>query len=513
VVLSAFVLLLSAIHMLLTVIGVEQRQVVTVVAFVLLVLYEPLSRFLEGQVYRFAARERFEHTQHLTELRQTLANVIEPREAVRLVLSVFEETRRLTHASVYLLEPDGNGYELVGSFGMRPVERLDAAARRPLLARLLATRQAITLDQLEREHSLLTAKRDTASEVETLDAIARTVVELHAGAVIGIFAGKPSEPQRSGRHPSPSGAMARIEGPELLSPSEPLLGVMCLKDERVSDAFASAELDVLIGVAAQLGITLQNSKLYERMKERDRLAALGQMAAGLAHEIRNPLGAIKGAAELIAPLPDGTVPEDTGDFLHIIVDETKRLNRVVSQFLDYARPFRGDMEQLDINEVVRKIVTLLRPLVDESVSAEQAPEIVLDLAEDLPHTRGDAEQLRQVFLNLAINAVQAMTAEPPKLGEPSAARGTLTLSSGMRHGGRLGALTQHLEVRITDTGPGIPAAAMKSLFIPFFTTKEKGTGLGLPISQRIVENHGGFIEVRNRAGGGATFIVVLPVVE
>ena len=512
VVLSAFVLLLSAIHMLLTVIGVEQRQVVTVVAFVLLVLYEPLSRFLEGQVYRFAARERFELTQHLTELRQTLANVIEPREAVRLVLSVFEETRRLTHASVYLLEPDGNGYELVGSFGMRPVERLDAAARRPLLARLLSTRQSITLDQLEREHNLLTAKRDTASEVETLDAIARTLVELHAGAVIGIFAGKPSEPLRtaSGRHASPSGAMARVEGAELLSPSEALLGVMCLKDERVSDAFASAELDVLIGVAAQLGITLQNSKLYERMKERDRLAALGQMAAGLAHEIRNPLGAIKGAAEFIAPLPDGTVPEDTGDFLHIIVDETKRLNRVVSQFLDYARPFRGDMEQLDINEVVRKIVTLLRPLVDEIVSADLAPEIVLDLAADLPHTRGDAEQLRQVFLNLAINAVQAMTPEP---SDPGATRGTLTLSSGLRHGGRLGALTQHIEVRLTDTGPGITAAAMKSLFIPFFTTKERGTGLGLPISQRIVENHGGFIEVRNRAGGGATFIVVLPVVE
>ncbi len=540
VVLSAFVLLLSAIHMLLTVIGVEQRQVVTVVAFVLLLLYEPLRRFLEEQVYRFAARDRFELTQQLTELRQTLTNVIEPREAVRLVLSVFEETRRLTHATVYLLAPDGSGYELVGHFGGRPVERLDAAARRPLLARLLATRQAITLDRLEREHSTLSAKRDTASEVETLDAIARTLVELHAGAVIGIFAGKPSEPQRTGRHTTSSSTMPRMEGAELLVPSEALLGVMCIKDERVSDAFASAELDVLIGVAAQLGVTLQNSKLYERMKERDRLAALGQMAAGLAHEIRNPLGAIKGAAEFIAPLPDGTVPEDTGEFLHIIVDETKRLNRVVSQFLDYARPFRGDMEQLDINDVVRKIAVMFRPLVEEIVMARRGPgssgprdpaaevsgddkkdgstdltpEIVLDLAPDLPRTRGDAEQLRQVFLNLVLNAAQAMTEEPRDPATPSA-RGQLTISSGLRHGGRLGGLTQHIEVRFSDTGPGITPAAMKSLFIPFFTTKERGTGLGLPISQRIVENHGGFIEVRSRnvGGTGATFIVVLPVVE
>lgn len=541
VVLSAFVLLLSAIHMLLTVIGVEQRQVVTVVAFVLLLLYEPLRRFLEEQVYRFAARDRFELTQQLTELRQTLTNVIEPREAVRLVLSVFEETRRLTHAAVYLLAPEGGGYELAGHFGVRPVERLDAAARRPLLARLLATRQAITLDQLEREHNTLTAKRDTASEVETLDAIARTMVELHAGAVIGIFAGKPSEPQRTGRHTASSSTMPRMEGTELLVPSEALLGVLCIKDERTSDAFASAELDVLTGVAAQLGITLQNSKLYERMKERDRLAALGQMAAGLAHEIRNPLGAIKGAAEFIAPLPDGTVPEDTGEFLHIIVDETRRLNRVVSQFLDYARPFRGDMEQLDINDVVRKIAVMFRPLVEEIVQGrrslpggaggkdpaaeadgddlkdggaelgpELVPELVLDLAPDLPRTRGDAEQLRQVFINLVLNAVQAMTEEPR---EPTSPRGQLTISSGLRHGGRLGALTQHIEVRFSDNGPGITPAAMKSLFIPFFTTKERGTGLGLPISQRIVENHGGFIEVRSRIGGGATFIVVLPVVE
>jgi two-component system sensor histidine kinase HydH len=514
VVLSAFVLLLSAIHTFLTLIGVEQRQVVTVVAFVILLLYEPLRRFLEGQVHRFTARERFELTQYLTELRQTLTNVIDPREAVRLVLSVFEETRRLTHASVYLLEPDGNGYELASSFGPRPVDRLDAAARRPLLARLAASRQPVTLELLAREHDQLTEKRDTAAEVETLDAIARTVVELYAGAVIGIFAGKVTDVQRGPRPASPSGAQPRIDPSESFAPSETLLGLLCIKDERTSDAFAGAELDVLSGIAAQLGITLQNSKLYERMKERDRLAALGQMAAGLAHEIRNPLGAIKGAAEFIAPLPDGTVPEDAGDFLHIIVDETKRLNRVVSQFLDYARPFRGDMQQLDVNDVVRKIVVLLRPLVDEYLTAHPgvpAPEIVLDLLPELPATRGDAEQLRQVFLNLALNAVQAMAEQPHSPGSPVSG-GRLTLSTGLRHGGRLGGPTQHLEIRIQDTGPGIDPSTMKSLFIPFFTTKQRGTGLGLPISQRIVENHGGFIEVRSRPSGGATFLVVLPVV-
>lgn len=515
VVLSAFVLILSAIHMLLTLIGVEQRQVVTVVAFVILLLYDPLRRFLEGQVHRFTARDPHDLTHQLSELRLTLTNVIEPREAVRLVLSVFEETRRLTHASVYMLEQDGAGYELAGHLGPRPAERLDAAARRPLLHRLLSTRQPVTLDQLEREHDALTAPRGTAAELETLDAIARSLVELHAGAVIGILAGRP--PLDAQRRSTASGAIPRVVDDTALVPGETILGLLCIRDERSRDAFASAELDALAGIAAQLGITLQNSKLYERMKERDRLAALGQMAAGLAHEIRNPLGAIKGAAEFVAPLPGGKVPDDAGDFLRIIVDETKRLNRVVSQFLDYARPFRGDMQLLDVNEVTRKIEVLLRPLLDEQVSArsgdqepgaspELVPEVVLDLAPDLPRLRGDAEQLRQVFLNLALNAVQAML-DAPQAG----ARGVLTIATGLRHGGRLGAPMQHVEIRFQDTGPGIAPSAMKNLFIPFFTTKEKGTGLGLPISQRIVENHGGFIEPRSRPGSGATFTVVLPL--
>jgi signal transduction histidine kinase len=322
------------------------------------------------------------------------------------------------------------------------------------------------------------------------------------------------------------GAVRSSESNDALSPGETLLGILCIKDkdpgERQSDAFAAGELEIYAGIAAQLGITLQNSKLYERMKERDRLAALGQMAAGLAHEIRNPLGAIKGAAELIEPLPDGRVPDDAADFVRIILEETRRLGRVVSQFLDYARPLRGDFQPVDVNDVVRKTVALLRPLADEirqgSELGERAPpEVILELSAELPRMRGDAEQLRQVFLNLGLNALQALV-------ETNAGR--LTISTGLRHGGRLGAPMPHIEVRFTDNGPGIDPAVQKNLFIPFFTTKDKGTGLGLPISQRIIENHDGFIEVRSRPVGtgsasgqgsasasGATFTVVLPVAE
>ena len=229
------------------------------------------------------------------------------------------------------------------------------------------------------------------------------------------------------------------------------------------------------------------------MKERDRLAALGEMAAGLAHEIRNPLGAIKGAAQLLVG-PDGkpVTGQDVPEFLSIIVEEVNRLNRVVTQFLDYARPYKGEAAEIDLNEVVRKTAQLL----------ENQGKVVLQLAEVLPRVRGDAEQLRQVFLNLGLNALEAMNGG-----------GTLTIGTGRRPFRRRGDAGAFVEVRFHDTGPGIPREQMKNLFIPFFTTKEKGTGLGLPISQRIVTQHGGVIEVRSERGKGTTFTVSLPVAE
>jgi signal transduction histidine kinase len=127
-------------------------------------------------------------------------------------------------------------------------------------------------------------------------------------------------------------------------------------------------------------------------------------------------------------------------------------------------------------------------------------EIVMNLLEGLPPVRADAQQLRQVFLNLTINAFDAM-----------AQGGQLQVSTSLRRSTRRGASAAFLEIRFRDDGIGIPPADLRNLFIPFFTTKEKGTGLGLPISQRIIENHGGTIEVRSQPGSGATFTVLLPV--
>ena len=454
-----------------------------VASFVILILFDPLRTVIEGPIQKWMFRERYELKERVDDLRIALANVIDIREAVRVSLQSFDESRRATHAAVYLVDADGGGYDLLGHIGPKPAERIDAVARRVFFERLAATRQPISIEQLEREHAERSARPD--GDVETLDAIARALAEMSAALCIPLVA------------------------------DEQLLGLLCLKDERLREAYATDEVDFLRGVAAQLAIIIQNSKLYDRMKERDRLAALGQMAAGLAHEIRNPLGAIKGAAQLLLPpapveggptdaSPNVPTPAQDREFLGIIVEEANRLNRVVSQFLDYARPFRGELQPLEVNEVVRKTAQLITPPPVPTPHGEEKPpvEVVLSLGDELPRVRADAEQLRQVFLNLAINAVQAM----PEGGK-------LTISTGVRKGGRRGAPAQFLEVRFRDNGPGIPQAVLKNLFIPFYTTKEKGTGLGLPISQRIIENHAGTIEVRSRVGVGSTFTVVLPALE
>jgi signal transduction histidine kinase len=214
------------------------------------------------------------------------------------------------------------------------------------------------------------------------------------------------------------------------------------------------------------------------------------MAAGLAHEVKNPLGAIKGAAQLLGEPPGGArLDPSEREFLGIILEEVDRLDRVVGSVLDYARPKKGNPGATEVNGVV------LRTL---QVMEQDRGECVFDanLAEGLPQVRVDAEQLRQVLMNLIHNAMQSMNG-----------RGTVRLHTRVSSDGHAG---PQVEIHVVDQGPGIQPEELKNLFVPFFTTKDKGSGLGLAISQRIVEEFGGRIEVRSQPGTGSTFSVILP---
>ena len=435
-------------------------------AFVMCILLEPLRVKVEAQVVHIFFRERSELLRSLAALRARLATVIDPTDAAGLTLDALEETRRMTHASVFFLAEDRPGFRRIDFRGPEPVAFLDGAAARGLLAAAASGQKAVLLENLERRMLEMRTRgpegRRSREELKrTLDTRA-AMLQVKSALTVPLVGG------------------------------DRVVGFLNLWDERVPEAFASDEIALLLEIAERLATTVENSKLYERMRERDRLAALGEMAAGLAHEIRNPLGAIKGAAQCLDP-PARAGEE--GEFLDVIVEEVNRLNGVVTEFLDYARPLKQSFGTVDINEVVARTIRLIQNELPPALT------LSVDLAATLPPVEGEPEQLKQVLINLVQNGIQALGGRGGVIRVRT--RGPEPLPD-LRGG------ADFVELDVTDDGPGIPTEQQPHIFVPFYTTKQKGTGLGLAICQRIVKNHGGSISVTSRVGEGTTFVVRLP---
>lgn len=462
-----------------------------VAAFAVIVLLDPVRQEFESRVETWLFRDRAQLRALLLQLRFRLLNVIEPDAMVQIVLEALANSNRVTKASVFLLDSRGTSLLLQREIGSPALTltRLDVAKRRPLLERMRTNGPQLR-DVLQRERE----RAGREAEVELQDCL-DTLAELRAALAVPI--------------------LSIPDTPEARAVETELIGALFVDDERLLEPFSSEEVELFESLASQAAVTLQNSAVYEERKERERLAALGEMAAGLAHEIRNPLGAIKGAVQVVQPNL-GEADELTREFLGVIVEEVERLNRVVTQFLSYSRPFSGEMEELDLIEVVLATVRLLpatrleRVRLDFGNFAEQKPGEIpasegssakLTLELHAPCVRGDPEAMRQVLHNLVLNALDATEElQPP---------GTVWIELEHRVRGLPDADAVAITVR--DNGPGLSTATMSNLFVPFHTTKSGGTGLGLPISQRIVENHRGMIEVSNNPDGGASFTVLLPV--
>src|SRR5580700_2354090 len=273
-------------------------------AIVFLVLFEPLQSEVETRIHQFFFRERYDLETSVAELRGRLAHVLEIDELNSSLMQGLESSHRVTTAALYLRDQDGDGFDLVGSIGAAVPKRIESLGVRPLLDRL-DRQPALSLDEIAREAN--PADAAVRASVTSLGVLERSVV-------------------------------LSIRGEE-----EGSVGIVFLVDDRVRDAFTPEEVALLEGVATQMAVVVTNTRLYTRLKERDRLAALGSMAAGLAHEVKNPLGAIKGAAQLLEEGGAGAPEEPAArEFVGIILEEVNRLDRVVGSFLDYARPHAGN---------------------------------------------------------------------------------------------------------------------------------------------------------------------------
>jgi len=286
----------------------------------------------------------------------------------------------------------------------------------------------------------------------------------------------------------------------LAAPDE-LIGVMLADNKYSGTPVDRYQVELLEMFSRQASLAISNARAYERIRnqleelrrtrdrliEAERMASVGRMAGHLAHEIRNPLTAIGGFARSI----ERRHKEDTVTHrnANIIYEEARRLERTLVNVLDYTRPLRPDAKPVSVNEIVRDTVGQFRPeLEKEGISVR------FSLTDDLSTVMADGEMIKQVILNLIKNAKEATE---------NTEKGKITISTDRGEGVVL--------VSVADNGGGMPPEVVENLFSPFFTTKIGGVGLGLSVSRRIVQQHGGDMEVVSKLGSGSRFTVSLPV--
>ena len=300
-----------------------------------------------------------------------------------------------------------------------------------------------------------------------------------------------------------------------------LIGLFFLGEKRSEDIYTEDEFSMLEIIFSQAGISIENARLYKRVQEQmeelkrnqseqlmqsAKLASVGELAVSVAHEINNPLTGILGFTSLLlSEMP----PDDprTKD-LKVIESEALRSRQIVRNLLDFSRSHGSKKEPLDITGVIRNTLTLIQYQAKTSNM-----NIVEKFAKDLPPVHADADQLKQVFINLIKNAFDAM----PKRGVLTIETSALPEKPLVINGSSIheGASEEMVMIQFTDSGMGIHPDHLQNIFDPFFTTKgrQMGTGLGLSISYNIIEKHGGRLEVESALGKGSNFMIKLPALS
>jgi len=429
--------------------------------FLLLLVTAALFSNLTSRAELHVERSLFPRKQasrdQLFALARSLPRILDRDRLTRELCDTLRDVFVLDRIALFLREEIRGKFEVRGGGGPSAVPNL-FAAEHPLL-RWLSERGEPTL---------------------------RHEIEFRDGA--GAFASNVLDPIRS-------------NGWEVVVPlitGSALIGFLALGRRTDLSAYTSGDLDLLGTVADQASVALENARLYEELRRsRDiinragRLSALGTLAAGIAHEIRNPLVSIQTFFQLA---PHRIADEEfMTSFLRLAEAEVQRISSLITELLSFAKSPATSVGEVDIEEIIERTLTLLVPQ-----ARAQNVALVRGSAVSLPQVLIDPDQIMQVLINLVLNAIQA-----------TAPGGTVTVETRMtdHQSGRF------CQIEVRDTGSGIPFELREAIFNPFFTTKDRGTGLGLPIAHRIVAEAGGFLTVESVEGQGSQFFVHLPPAE
>jgi len=416
------------------------------------ILFPSLRLRAESQIEHSLFGHKHEYRSAIVALTRSVLRILDREKLIRQLSDQLRETLRLEHVAVALLDEGKGAFVLWSGSGPSNLSEIPETHE---LIDSLARRQAAVLRN-ELESSTIVAERDVVT------------------ALYSVLGWEVCIPLEGG---------GRVNGFIALGP----------KGNR--DAFFAEDLDLLETLANEVSVALENARLYEELKRSqdiirraDRLSALGTLAAGIAHEIRNPLVAIQTFFQLA---PDRLQDEEFfTSFLSMTANEVKRISDLISELLSFARSPTRTLAPLCVNETAERVVTLLEP-----EARKHRLRLIRNLSPSVPEVLADGDQIKQVLINLILNAIQA-----------TQAGGTVAVSTRCAYSGD----TKSAQLEINDTGTGMAKDQLDHIFDPFFTTKDKGTGLGLAIVHQIVREHGGSINVNSSVGQGTTFVITIP---
>ena len=411
----------------------------------------------ERTIEQYIFKNKFDYKKTISDLSEAMVSILNINELCRKIITTTTEAMQVKTATIFILHAEDACYKLYESMGFNEDKVVSSYPKDdPFFTWLERHDEIFIREELERYSS---------------DADARKAAEW----------------------------LKEMDG-ELCIPlvaKKKLIGIINLGMKGKGEMYTHEDIELLNTMSNQATVALENARLYEdlsrakvQMQRADRLASLGTLTAGLAHEIRNPLVAIKTFTQLLPERFDDS--EFREHFLSVTAGEVDRIASLVTELLDFARPSQPKLNREDLNQIVEKMMLLV-----DTESHKKNVQIIRNFNDFLPPVVLDREQIKQVLLNVLLNAVDATPED-----------GTIFVETApIKKNGSL----DYVQIVVKDTGRGIPEDDLDKVFTPFFTTKHEGSGLGLAISHQIIQEHQGTIEVESTINQGTTFRINIPV--
>jgi signal transduction histidine kinase len=421
------------------------------------ICFDRIKPATEKVVEHLLFRDRYDYRETLGKFSKALVTILDLKSLTKKIIETISQTMGVEKASLFLLNEERGGYYLLESKNIKIASFPPILPKGdPLSQHLQRMKEIIIREELVK-----------GGNIPDLNVVTQIMSQLEAEVSI-----------------------------PLISKGQ-LIGMINLSHKFNKDIYSHEDIELLSTLANQTTIAIENARLYDDLKKSksyirraDRLASLGTLTAGLAHEIRNPLVAIKTFTQLLPERIDDE--EFRNHFLSIASGEVDRISALVTELLEFARPSEPKFELEDINGILDGMILLI-----STETKSKHIDILKDCASDLSPITIDREQMKQVFLNMLLNAIEAT----PENGKIYVRTRSYTKPEG----------EPYIQIEFTDTGCGIRPEYLEEIFTPFFTTKEKGSGLGLSISNQIVQDHKGYIDVESQVNKGTSFFINLPL--